>query len=130
MECSVKRCKQTVRSKGLCQTHYSRSLIYGDPTVCNRIASYEGIVCSVEGCDRRPISRGWCAKHYWRWQKYGNPDEPLKKNMNATGWITVQGYKKIKVGKEYFYEHRHLISKHLNRPLKSHENVHLSLIHI
>ena len=40
------------------------------------------------------------------------------------GWINAKGYREISVGGKTLKEHRYIMEKHLNRKLKSEEDVH------
>lgn len=68
--CSVDDCSSPVRAKGLCNAHYQRLIIHGDPL---HEAVKQRNACSVDGCDREARSSGLCHTHYQRQWKYGDP---------------------------------------------------------
>lgn len=74
--CSVPNCGREVKviAKGLCDTHYRRSL-RGLPldTPLRRYVSGKGI-CSVDGCDRPHTAGGMCQLHWGR-ARNGTPLE-------------------------------------------------------
>ena len=61
-------CHRHVFRRGLCNTHYRRSLgqAPGDPTgPIATPARRDG--CAVDGCESPHRSRGWCHRHYQQW---------------------------------------------------------------
>lgn len=82
--------------------------------------------CIVDGCTRKSHARGYCSTHVWRFNKYGDPlkttrGEYGKGHRNKKGYIVVQHPDK---SRRTVMQHRLVMSKHLGRPLKSHETVH------
>jgi len=60
--CTVEKCAETIRAKGLCKLHYQRHL-KGIAMDARRIISRDG-PCLVDGCERPRRSRGLCNSHY------------------------------------------------------------------
>lgn len=75
--CSVADCGRAIDSKGLCQAHYSRLRIHGDPLAGGPIRSRRvPRVCEVEGCEEPQSRAGMCRPHYWRKGHHGTADLP------------------------------------------------------
>lgn len=74
--CSIDGCNSFVISHGLCNKHYKRWKIYGDPTY-KRSRS----VCRVEGCDRYCKGHGLCERHLRRARNHnGDPTAGIIKD--------------------------------------------------
>lgn len=65
--CTVDGCDRSVHAHGWCQTHHSRWLRHGDPSVCPPTKG----MCAAEGCEQRATNKDWCKKHYSRWVRTG-----------------------------------------------------------
>ena len=79
--------------------------------------------CCTVGGDSPIQGHGFCNRHYLRFIRYGDPNI-RKKRANGEGGITTQGYRMITVNGEKVYEHRHVMSFKLGRPLLRSEIVH------
>lgn len=76
-------CGQDAHSRGLCNKHYQRWKVHGDPTVNlkqRRLASPGERLCSVEGCGKRHKGHGYCNMHLLRVKKTGTTDPPAKRD--------------------------------------------------
>lgn len=76
--CSVDGCDRIILARGLCNAHYTRWRIKGDPGTAELRPSakhVQGDTCSVDGCGRDVLvaSRKLCQAHYKRWQRTGDP---------------------------------------------------------
>lgn len=60
--CSHAECRNPIRSKGLCVTHYNQRLRAIKPPP----------QCSVDGCEHPVQARGWCNTHYATWYRHGD----------------------------------------------------------
>lgn len=70
--CSVEGCGKSVRSNGLCNTHYYRMWRSGSVELEPRTVNH----CSVVGCDRKYSGAGYCTKHYSRVRRRGTTELP------------------------------------------------------
>lgn len=70
--CSVAECLTPSYAKGMCNAHYRRWLLYGDPKIRLKAAN-KGKICKLEPCTKPARNRGLCAMHYQRWVRYGDP---------------------------------------------------------
>ena len=136
--CTVKDCdgKIRVKDKGLCNLHYDRWRKTGDPlgVLPSRWATYEKPTCKANGCKDQSFSLGYCRTHYIRFKKYNDPHAGHwpRKNGEGKKWhIVGNGYvvryepKNSNSGPNgQVYQHRHVMSKIIGRPLKKGENVH------
>lgn len=119
--CSVDGCPYEHVAKGLCNLHYHRLRRNGSvgPThpIINRRPS---AACSVDGCDRSVRRNALCGMHAQRMEKHGEvgPVGPI------VGTTDVLGYRRITVDGKTIFEHRHVMSELLGRPLRSFESVH------
>jgi hypothetical protein len=68
--CDIKDCDNPHYGRGMCNKHWQRWKIYGDPLH----PRYVKPQCVVDGCDRLNHNSGMCSMHYRRWQKYGDPN--------------------------------------------------------
>ena len=128
--CLFSGCNRIILSKGLCGGHYQQrargiELHEIKPRACKGLK-----VCSVVGCSEKYHSKGFCVLHYARLRRSIKTGDPvnlklgLLKGKNGDGSLTVNGYKRFQVNRESFFEHRQVMEKHLERPLKSSETVH------
>lgn len=65
--CSVDRCENPTKARGLCNKHYQRWLRHGDATT--RIRYNNSGQCKIRGCTAPARSRQLCQAHYLRWLK-------------------------------------------------------------
>lgn len=69
--CSVSECNSRAFAKGMCQPHYNRQRLYGDPNYERPAKINEP--CSVSQCENNAKTRGYCEKHYTRWKRHKSP---------------------------------------------------------
>jgi len=92
----------------------------------------KGMQCRVDGCDNDAHTRGYCRNCY---RKVINGVEPLSgknkgrynknKVVNKSGYVTWYDPESPYCNAAgRVYEHRHVMSEVIGRPLLSHENVH------
>lgn len=71
--CSIDGCGKPFQARGLCQAHYRKWSLYGDPRADHRPKAQ--FMCSVEGCGpATKIRKGLCPKHYSKLTEYGDPE--------------------------------------------------------
>lgn len=69
--CCIDGCNKIARSKGLCDCHYRKLRLYGDPLADHTIHAKE---CKVDGCNKKGSEGfGYCRKHYVQFKKWGDP---------------------------------------------------------
>lgn len=86
--------------------------------------------CSVEGCEKVVKTKGLCNGHYLR-KKQGRPVNTPLRGYGVHRRKTKDGYVQLwsanlpgRDGRGYIYEHRHVMSEMIGRPLKPGETVH------
>ena len=133
-KCKVNGCDKKHRAKGFCQFHYDRdrqNVSFEKP----RRPYSPGKECSIESCNRKAIARGWCSMHHQRWRTRGDANwKPENRREygsgkewhNApTGYIVRYEPDNPNAGPNgQVYQHRHVMSQMIGRPLTSDENVH------
>lgn len=133
-ECKINGCKGAKhKGHGYCDYHYGRWKAGKEIDVPKRRHN-PGAKCDVEGCDKIADSLGFCVKHYARMKKYGDPTKKGKSRERGTGreWHdTPHGYivryepENPNAGPNgQVYQHRHVMSEMIGRPLRKDENVH------
>lgn len=88
--------------------------------------------CDYEGCAKPHYGKGWCSTHYARWRTTGDPAPaaPIVYPLPWCDWaINEDGYlirdRAVAPRKrERQLQHRHVMEKHLGRPLLPEETVH------
>src|SRR5690606_11453334 len=63
--CAVDGCSKAAKSRGWCETHYSRWRRTGDAGAADLLLQ-RGRLCSVDGCGRPHRARGYCSMHWKR----------------------------------------------------------------
>ena len=71
--CYVAKCSIDAYAKGMCQPHYDRQRLYGDPNYVRPLKIVE--LCSVTACPDDAKTRGLCDRHYTRWKRHKSPDD-------------------------------------------------------
>lgn len=134
-KCTVVNCDSIKhKAKGLCTYHYGRHLAGLPLDVPKRRYSPKS-KCTVEGCDNAHRANGFCYMHNARVKKYGTTDRETSSgrqygdgkrwHKSPHGYIVRFEPTNPQAGPNgQVYQHRHVMAGHLERPLKSHENVH------
>jgi predicted GIY-YIG superfamily endonuclease len=72
--CTIQDCGKEVESKGLCNRHYLRMRIHGDPLAGGAFRVREhSMYCSIDDCDREFAALGYCSLHLKRFYAHGDP---------------------------------------------------------
>jgi HNH endonuclease len=80
--------------------------------------------CAWDGCDKlRAFSSGLCPRHERR-RKAGSPMDGPAYYHDTRGWLTEQGYRKVKRNGKDVPEHRIVMEEKLGRKLLRQEEVH------
>lgn len=71
--CKIEGCTNESKffTKLMCNVHYRKSVLYGDPLASKRVDTSAG--CTVSGCGKPVEGFGYCSKHYQRFKKSGSP---------------------------------------------------------
>lgn len=115
MACSEVNCDRRVFCRGLCRSHYRKP-----KREIRKITKYTNTTCRQEGCSKEVRNRGLCSSHVYllidrkSTKPYRGPRRLGASFLNSNGYVVLpEGL-----------EHRVVLSAHLGRPLKTHENVH------
>lgn len=121
--CSVEDCARRYHAQGLCYRHYTQAIKSG--TILHRGGRQ---FCVVDECDRTAIKRSMCSGHYDQWYKkvpFTSLEKPNTGSINKGGYRTLYRPDHPNAWKRgYVLEHVFVLSNHLGRPLRPHENVH------
>ena len=64
--CAADDCEKTVKTRGMCSTHYERVRLTGDINRGRR--RHASPTCSIKDCDKATKARGWCGlSHLTYW---------------------------------------------------------------
>lgn len=114
--CSIQGCSKPAFFASMCQSHYRRLRLYGDPLGGERFAQTG--TCAIGDCNRAAKTKGMCRMHYRRNLRYGDPlfrkiqrGEPMKwlhEHANYSGgdcldwplWRNLAGYGYVTVGRK------------------------------
>jgi hypothetical protein len=131
VSCAVEGCDRQAKSRGWCHAHYQRWRTHGD--VRADLPLRAAGECDVEGCDRPRHARQWCSTHYRRALARGHPDGTVPIRIVTGEGSLSHGYWKVAVppedrwltpGLDATLEHRLVMARHLQRPLREDEVVH------
>jgi len=128
--CTVDGCTKPYKANGYCGPHYARVRRHGQPgsaesQAWTRRSKYHGKTCLIDGCDRQPKALGWCVMHYQRFRYSGDAAGRWGAGpRRSEGFITTDGYFKVRANGEQVLEHRLVMEQVLGRPLFPGENVH------
>lgn len=142
-KCSVAACNNRATRNHLCGGHMTRVYKDGDEAdlvspIRRRTPDGEVRTCSVIKCGRRHYGLGLCHSHYAqssRGKKLSDLSRPSAGKlgdwgewvMNEQGYIIRRRTKLNPTGRNYAevqLQHRYVMSEHLGRTLRRHENVH------
>ncbi|MFA9431348.1 HNH endonuclease [Egicoccus sp. AB-alg2] len=129
--CAVEGCDGQAKSRGWCHAHYQRWRATGD--IRAEVPVRRAGACTVDGCDRQRYARELCNTHYRRLLNTGEvrPEQPIR-IVTGEGSLS-HGYWKAQVPDEDRWlvgdatsalEHRLVMARHLQRPLRTDEVVH------
>lgn len=132
--CSVSGCQETKhKAHGLCQFHYERAR-EGRKLELAKRPKIKGAICKIDGCNARHRTGGYCNKHYTRFINHGDVNFSYFKkekgdgknwHENSLGYIVRFEPTNPNAGHNgQVYQHRHVMSQIIGRPLHKHENVH------
>lgn len=133
--CAVEGCNETKhKAKGFCRLHYER-YVENRKLDAPKRELRRGEPCTVDGCNGKRTGAGYCSKHYQRWKAHGDPlYTKNKRRQNGDGKLwhkAPQGYivryepDNLNAGPNgQVYQHRHVMSQVIGRPLARTENVH------
>lgn len=88
--CTIDGCNSTHRAKGLCNAHYLRLRIHGDPMRGPKQPK-DLAECTIEGCDKKPRTRNadMCNMHYTRKWRYGDTHRHPNHRVDNPAYRTV-----------------------------------------
>lgn len=124
-ECYVAGCGQQYGIiRGFCPKHYKTAFRVGD--LVARISIPRG--CRFPGCGREHEAKGLCVRHYGQ-QRRGQElkelvERPPARYSETGGWITPDGYVKIRRGGKPIREHRFVMAQIIGRELHRWETPH------
>jgi hypothetical protein len=133
LPCAVDGCDRLAVTRGWCHGHYLRWSRTGDVRADVPLRRPEAGVCSVDGCERPSHAQQLCRAHLERSRLHGTtrPEVPIRA-VSGAGSLS-HGYWKVPVpphlrhlvnGETSALEHRLVMARALQRPLRSDETVH------
>lgn len=135
-QCSVPGCRQVVRCRELCQSHYywqrrhpNEDVLKSDFTP----KSDRNPICAIESCNDPIYGKGYCRRHWNRIYTKAKVaiDSPFRNTISeneekrsklSNGYVEVIFYFQGK--RKRMMEHRLVMERHLGRELLPHETVH------
>ena len=85
-------------------------------------AKYREETCKIVDCESAYYALGFCRVHYMRNRFTGSVERA--RAPAGDGWLTKEGYRKIKINGQTYSQHRLVMEKTLGRPLLKEEDVH------
>lgn len=132
--CKVDSCGTAKKLRcGYCEKHYERFRRYGDPLGGGMFRSKRPPACTAGGCTSVVVARALCSKHYARLTKHGDinggkfhhSDRRRRWHVNDGGYVVRHEPSNPNACPNgIVYQHRHVMSEMLGRPLCDGENVH------
>lgn len=122
-------CKETKKNRRYCEMHRARIRRHGDPDKKLVYSHGDDIPkCCVEGCEddakkKMKSDTPMCIKHYGRYRSHGNPTF-TKTRPQGIGTVANNGYVRIQVEGQHFFEHRVIMEEIIGRQLRPEEQVH------
>lgn len=132
--CFVDGCEDKKhKAHGLCRLHYER--LRADRILdLAKEPRIPGRKCSIDGCGRKHRAGGFCNMHYLRYINHGDVHRTNRKmqygegkdwHKQASGYISRFEPTNPNAGPNgHVYQHRHLMSEYIGRPLLRTESVH------
>ena len=117
--CTFNGCDKKHSAKGLCHGHRKQQLLGRE--LSPLLHQYKNPQCLVDFCDSPRYSRGLCTGHYSQQQR---GKEFTELQQRGEGTIDKNGYRRISINGQWFYQHRFVMEQHLGRKLLPEENVH------
>jgi hypothetical protein len=133
--CRVDGCNETKhKAKGFCRLHYERHIAEIKLTSPKKKIG-KGANCVVDGCSEKSRAKQMCSVHYQRWKSHGDPlfvqnnrrerGQGKQWHEAPTGYIVRFEPSNPNAGPNgQVYQHRHVMSEMIGRPLRKGENVH------
>jgi len=79
--CKIENCFEKVKAKGLCQKHYMRLRVHGDPN--KTVINVTSVECKADECSNKAVCKGYCDKHYRRFKKHGHLEKTKRKGVKG-----------------------------------------------
>ena len=123
-KCRVAGCDKAAKQRGYCSRHDTRLYRKGDVGPAESYIASNNGQCMIVGCEGKVVCNSLCNMHYRRLLRTGELGPVERKRALVGSGIDAKGYRVLSIAGRQYKEHRLVMERKLDRPLKSSERVH------